>query len=471
MRNPDITYHDLSKEEAQRLLQGMKAFYDKGLTRNLSYRKYQLRKLKSVIKKYEKDIEAALYKDLGKSSAESFMTEIGILYTSISWMLKNMDRHLQVKRAQPHLPTILSNGFIHKEPYGTVLIISAFNYPFQLLLEPLIGAIAAGNVAVVKPSEQAVYTEAVLVKIIKEAFPTGAVVVATGGKETVTSLTTAPFDYIFFTGSVPTGRIIMENAAKNLVPVTLELGGKSPALVMKRAEIKNAARKIVFGKFLNSGQTCIAPDYVLVHKDRAKELVLEMKKMLKKFYGEDPKASPDYGRIISKKSLKRLEDLLEKDREALIYGGKVDINAHYFGPTLLLKDDFSLATMEEEIFGPILPIILYEDLHKTLGEIEAFGKPLAFYVFTEDKALGDRVLQKVSFGGGCLNDVIFHIATPHLPFGGVGTSGMGNYHGAYSLRTFSHEKSILKSRAKFPMTLNEPPFSPLKEKLLRWVLR
>lgn len=356
-------YKEWTKSEVETLLAEMKHIYGKGVLKNLTYRKRLLQRLKHVIRKYEKEIETALYSDLGKSSTEAFLTEIGILYSSIDHMINNLESYAKPRKAKKHVATIFSDGYIYREPYGVVLIISAFNYPFQLLMEPLIGAIAAGNVAVVKPSEQAVYTEELLEKIIREAFPSGIVRVVTGSKETVTNLTTSDFDYIFFTGSTSTGKAIMENAAKNLTPVTLELGGKSPALVMKRADVKNAAKKIVFGKFINAGQTCIAPDYVLVHKEVLKPFLLEVRKTLLKFYGEDPQKSKDYSRIINKQALKRLQEILSKDQDYIILGGKTDTLENYMEPTVLLHDSMSMEAMKEEIFGPILPIIVYEDIN------------------------------------------------------------------------------------------------------------
>ena len=462
---------ELDKEGAEKLLLEMNTYYRTGRTREISYRKHMLRKLKNTIVKYEEEILEALYRDLGKSPAEGFMTEVGIIYKSISHFLRHMDGFSRRKIMPRHSTSIFSQGYVYKEPYGTVLIISSFNYPFQLLMEPLVGAIAAGNTAVVKPSEQAVFTERIIEKIISEAFPSDMVRVVKGGKTTVTSLTTSDFDYIFFTGSVSTGKVVMENASRNLVPVTLELGGKSPALVGRRADVGNAARKIIYGKFLNAGQTCIAPDYVLVHEDQAEKLILEMRKYLKKFYKGDPKASKDYSRIISKRSFQRLTDMLEKDKPYIIHGGEHDSRENYIAPTLLFKKDLNLKSMEEEIFGPILPIITYRDINSALELIRPLGKPLAFYLFTEDRILAEKIMQRVSFGGGCVNDVFFHMTSPYPPFGGIGNSGMGRYHGKYSFDTFTHEKSILKSSSRINMRFNEPPITGLKEKLIRIILK
>ncbi len=455
----------------EKLLDEMKGYFDEGHLRNLSFRKYLLLRLKKVIQSYEEEIQKALYQDLGKPPMESFMTEIGIIYESIDYLVKHIDSYAKRTLVPRHKTSLLSQGYIYQEPYGVVLIIAPFNYPFQLLMEPLIGAIAAGNVVVVKPSDQAIHTEAIIGKIIKSTFPEDLVRVVMGEKETVTNLTTSNFDYIFFTGSVSTGRIIMENASKNLVPVTLELGGKSPAIVGLKANLKNAARKIVYAKFINAGQTCIAPDYVLVHEQVRDELILEIGHYIRKFYKEDPKASPDYSRIINKKAFKRLEDMLKEDEEYIIYGGETDSRENYIAPTMLYKEDLNLKAMEEEIFGPILPIISYENINQALKEIKDLGKPLALYLFTEDKIFAEKLMKKVSFGGGCVNDVLFHIVSPYLPFGGVGNSGMGQYHGKSSFDTFSHHKSVLKSWSKFNMTLNEPPMSHLKKKMIQKFLK
>ncbi len=457
----------IDKPGTENLLREMREYFDEGHLRNISYRKYLLLRLKEVIKAHEEEIQKALYQDLGKSPLESYTAEIGIIYESINHLVKNLDSYTKRTMVPRHKTSLMSQGYIYKEPYGVALIIGPFSYPFLLLMEPLIGAIAAGNVVVVKPSEQTIYTEEVIGKIIKAAFPKNLVRVVTGGKDTVTSLTTSNFDYIFFTGSVSTGKVIMENASKNLVPVTLELGGKSPAIVGLSANLKNAARKIVYGKFINAGQTCIAPDYVLVHEQVRDELILEISHYIRKFYTENPKTSLEYSRIINKGAFKRLQDMLKADQDYIIYGGETDSKENYIAPTLLYKDDMKLRSMEEEIFGPILPIISYSDINVALKEIKELGKPLALYLFTEDKKFAEKLMRKVSFGGGCVNDVLFHIVSPYLPFGGVGNSGMGNYHGKYSFDTFSHTKSVLKSPSRFNMTINEPPMSYVKKQLIK----
>lgn len=453
------------------LLYKMDRFYHTGKTRNLNYRKRALLKLKEVIKNNEKEIIEALKLDLGKSSVESYTTEIGIIYENITYFVKNLDGFARKRRVMWHKTNFLSRGEIYREPYGKVLIISSFNYPFQLTMEPLIGALAAGNTVTLKPSDQAVHTEIVIRKVIREAFPEDYVSVVGGGKDVVDVLTRAHFDYIFFTGSPKTGKDIMRNASENLVPVTLELGGKSPAIVGRRANLKNAARKIAFGKFINAGQTCIAPDYVLVHEKVKDAFIHEMVTTLKRFYGDNPKTSMDYSRLINERAFNRLSDMLYKDKDKIIYGGQTDILDHYMEPTLLVSDNFDLHAMKEEIFGPILPIIVYKDINKAMEEIKAMGKPLALYIFTEDKTVQEGILKRLSFGGGAVNDTILHITSPYMPFGGVGASGTGRYHGKYSFLTFTHEKAILKTNSLLNMTLQEPPLGKIKYHLIRNVLK
>jgi aldehyde dehydrogenase (NAD+) len=333
------------------------------------------------------------------------------------------------------------------EPYGTALIIGPFNYPFQLLIEPLIGAIAAGNCVVLKPSEVVPTVSAVITEMIEAVFDKSYIRSVQGGVETTTSLINAPFDYLFFTGSVPVGKIVMEAAAKNLVPVTLELGGKSPVIVDQTANIKVAANRIIWGKTLNSGQTCVAPDYLMVHEDVKEKLINEMKQTIKQFYGENIENSRDFGRIVSEKHFNRLKSILEKDKDQIIFGGSLNPETRYIEPALI-EASWDSASMEDEIFGPILPILTYGNLDEAISSINKLSKPLALYLFTSDKRVEEKVLSEISSGGVSINDTVTHLANPELPFGGVGSSGMGAYHGHYSFTTFSHEKSILKKAAE-----------------------
>jgi len=351
-----------------------------------------------------------------------------------------------------------SSGYIMYEPYGTVLIIGPFNYPFQLLLEPLVGAIAAGNCAVLKPSESTPTVSALVKKIIEEIFEEKYIRVIEGEKDTTSALINSAFDYIFFTGSVPVGRIVMQAAAKNLVPVTLELGGKSPVIVDKSCNFKIAAQRILWGKLINAGQTCIAPDYILVHKDIKDSFIKELKNVVIGFYGEDASKSSDYGRIVNKRQFERLISLIEQDKDKIIYGGGSSVGNLYIEPTILDKVDWTDAVMQDEIFGPIMPILEYQDLESAIEMINERPKPLSLYIFTEDKNVEAEVLGRVSFGGGCVNDTISHVTSANMPFGGVGNSGIGSYHGKDSFETFSHKKSILKKSTSVAIKFIFPPY-------------
>jgi aldehyde dehydrogenase (NAD+) len=456
---------NLYKEQVLNMLKEHKAYFEKGETKNIDFRLKQLDKIKKIIQDNEKLIIDALNKDLHKSEFEAYATEIGYLYDSIKYFTKNLRKWAKVKKVKTPLVHVGSRSYIYPEPYGTVLIIGPFNYPFQLVIEPLIGAISAGNCAVIKPSEFTPNISKVIVKIIKENFDEKYIRVIEGGKEVTSALINSPFNYIFFTGSVGVGKIVMEAAAKNLIPVTLELGGKSPCIVDKDAKIEIAAQRIVWGKFMNVGQTCVAPDYILVHKDIKNKLIDKITETIKNFYGSNPKESNDYGRIVNERQIKRLVELIDKDK--VIVGGEYDIENLYIEPTILNNVTWEDKIMEEEIFGPILPILEYEDLDKSIKKINSMPKPLALYLFTENKEIENKVIENVSYGGGCVNDTMTHLATPMLPFGGIGTSGLGSYHGAKSFETFSHMKSILKKSTKINLSFIFPPYNKEKVKLVR----
>lgn len=353
----------------------------------------------------------------------------------------------KAKKVKTPLTLFPSKSMIRYEPYGTVLIIGPFNYPFQLMIEPLIGAIAAGNCVVLKPSEVVPNVSVVITEMIETTFDKSYIRSVQGGIETNTSLINAPFDYIFFTGSVPVGKIVMEAAAKNLVPVTLELGGKSPVIVDKSADVKVAAIRIIWGKTLNSGQTCVAPDYLVVHEDVKKALINEMKQNLKAFYGQNIEDSKDFGRIVNNRHFTRLKTILEKDKDQIIFGGATNPNTRFIEPTLI-EATWTSASMEDEIFGPLLPILTYSDLDDAIKSINKLSKPLALYLFTSDNQVEEKVLTEISSGGVSINNTVTHLANPELPFGGVGNSGIGAYHGHYSFTTFSHEKAFLKLALK-----------------------
>lgn len=449
---------EFTKDIVLGFLKEHKAYFNTGETRDIDFRIAQLKKLKMAIKKYENDILDALYKDLGKSEFEGYATEVGFTLNSISYMVKNLKKWAKVKKVRTSLYQFPSRGYIFHEPYGTVLIIGPFNYPFQLLIEPLIGAMAAGNCVILKPSEVTGNIAKLIKKIIEETFDSEYIRVIEGEKEVTSELINSPLDYIFFTGSVNVGKIIMEAASKNLVPVTLELGGKSPAIVDKSANLDVIVDRLLFGKFVNVGQTCVAPDYVLVNKEIKEKFIERIKVVINNFYGNDIIESKDYGRIASERHFDRLVNLIEYDREKIVFGGNYNKEKLFIEPTVLSDVSYEDKVMEEEIFGPILPILEYEDLDETIEVLKRQHKPLALYVFTENKEVEKKVLNNISFGGGCVNDAISHVAETYLPFGGVGNSGIGAYHGKASFQVFSHKKSVLKKSTKFNIKLIFPPY-------------
>ncbi|ULO05906.1 aldehyde dehydrogenase [Paenibacillus sp. 19GGS1-52] len=459
-----------TSESIDKMLAEHKQFYNGGRTKEINFRLQQLQKLKDNIKKYESRIITALHQDLRKSEFEAYATEIGFTLDSIGSMMKHLRRWAKPVKAKSPLHLFPSKSYVISEPYGTALIIGPFNYPFQLLIEPLIGAIAAGNCAVLKPSESTPNVSAVIEELIKEAFEPQYIRLVQGEKETTHLLIHAKFDYIFFTGSVPVGKLVMAAAARNLVPVTLELGGKSPVIVDKTANLDVAAKRIVWGKLVNAGQTCIAPDYMLVHSEIAGELISKIKQCITHFYGIDIQQNPDYGRIVNERQLHRLERMIEADRTKVIMGGIVVEADLYIEPTLLYPVTWNDSSMEDEIFGPILPIIEYSDLDEAIQSINDHPKPLALYLFTEDKQVEQEVLDRVSFGGGCINDTISHVSNTYMPFGGVGHSGIGGYHGQHSFAVFSHRKSIVKRSTRIDFGIVYPPYGN-KVKLARRLLK
>jgi len=464
------TIQEVTSQEVELILEQQRQFFHSGVTRSAEARIARLTQLKQAIQKYETRLTEALYQDLGKSEFESYTTEIGFMMDSITHTIRKVNKWVKPVKVKTQMALLGSKSYIIPEPYGAVLIIGPFNYPFQLLIEPLVGAIAAGNTAVLKASENTPAVSAVVREMIASVFEPTYVQVLDGAKDTTTALINAPFDYIFFTGSVPVGKIVMEAAAKNLVPVTLELGGKSPVIVDEQADIKVAAERIIWGKLLNTGQTCIAPDYLLVHERVKEPLITEMKAAIVSFFGSDIQHNKDYGRIVNKGHFKRLTNLIERDQAKVIYGGASDEQDRFIEPTLIDAESWDAATMEDEIFGPILPIISYRNLDEAIVEIVKRPKPLALYLFTSDTQIQDKVLREVSFGGGCINDTITHVANPRLPFGGVGHSGVGSYHGKYSFETFSHLKSVLKKSTKLNLPILYPPYDN-KLKLIKRLLK
>lgn len=439
-----------------------KAIYQEGHL-PVALRKKRLQSLKKAISQKEAAINKALKDDLGKSAFESYVTEVGFILEEIGYILKHLEEWTQDKKVKTPLTLFPGKSFIHPEPYGVVLIISPWNYPFQLCLSPVIGAIAAGNRVVIKPSEFAPHTSAVIKNLMSEIFKENEVQVVEGALEETQILLKQRFDYIFFTGSTTVGKIMMKAAAENLTPVTLELGGKSPCLIEESANIDVAAKRCAWGKFINAGQTCVAPDYVLVPKKLQGEFIEKMRAHLKTFYGESAKNSQDYPRIVNEKHFDRLSALIMPEKVAI--GGNLIREEKFIDPTIMQDVSFEDKVMEDEIFGPVLPIIPYENLDEAIEKILSLPKPLAFYVFSENSAKQKSIIEKIPFGGGCVNDTVIHLANPNLPFGGVGTSGIGSYHGQKSFDTFTHYKSVFQQGTKVDIPLRYPPY----EGKLNWL--
>ncbi|MFC7441357.1 aldehyde dehydrogenase [Laceyella putida] len=449
--------------EVQAIFEKQRSFYLTGKTKEVSFRLESLLKLQHAIKRYEPDISTALKKDLHRSEFEAYLTEIGPLLDEIKYVSKHLKAWAKPKKVATPQVLLGSKSYVYPEPYGVTLIISPWNYPCNLALMPLVGAIAAGNCAVLKPSEWAPHTSRVIVQMIKGIFEDEYVAVIEGDVKTSQALLELPFDHIFFTGSVQVGKIIMEKAAKTLTPVTLELGGKSPAIIEKDANMELAARRISWGKWMNAGQTCVAPDYVLVHEERKEALLAQLKHEIERFYGDNPLISENYGHIVNERHFARLEKFLQDGEIAI--GGKADPEHCVIEPTVLTGVSWEAPVMQEEIFGPILPVFTFAELDDALATIRKQDKPLALYFFSEDEKKQEKVIQALPFGGGCINDTIIHLGNPHLPFGGVGTSGLGHYHGKYSFDCFSHKKAIVKQTTQFDI-----PFRyPFKKNALNWL--
>lgn len=450
------------------IMKRQRSFFDEGITRDIQYRRRALQRLRRGIESHETELFEALRQDLGKSAYEAYATELGIVYEEISYMLRHLNALAKPERVFTPLTNFPSKSVIFKEPYGLILIMSPWNYPVQLTLVPLIGALAAGNCAVVKPSNYSPAVSAVIRDILSESFSDSYVYVILGGREENQNLLEQRFDYIFFTGGKAVGRTVMKAAAKNLTPVTLELGGKSPCIVDSTADVALAARRIVWGKFLNCGQTCVAPDYLLVHKDIKEKLLEAMVRNIEALYGPDPIQSKDYGKIVNEKHYRRLASLMEG--ETPYYFGGYDEEKLKIGPIILDDARWDSPCMAEEIFGPVLPVIEFEELRQVKSWVEKRPRPLALYLFTGSRENEKFILKNLSFGGGCINDTIMHLANNRMPFGGTGESGMGSYHGKYSFRTFSHEKSILKKSRFIDLPMRYAPY-PAKDRLLRFFMK
>jgi aldehyde dehydrogenase (NAD+) len=434
-------------------------FFHTSQTKEVSFRIQQLKTLKQAIIENEAAIFNALKADLNKPVVESFNAEILLVIKEIEYAIKNIKNWTKPKKAEVPWQFFPASAKIYPEPLGVVLILGAWNYPFQLVVAPLIGAIAAGNCAIIKPSEIASHTSNLVAEIFEKYFDKSYLAAIEGGVETSQTLLAEKFDHIFFTGGAAVGKIVMQAAAKQLTPVTLELGGKSPCIVDSNVDLKIAARRITWGKFFNAGQTCLAPDYLLVDKKIKDNLLNEIKKCLQEFYGENPAKSPDYARIINQKQFDRLVNYLKYLKNGkIIIGGETTSEERYIAPTIIDSVSWEDAIMQEEIFGPILPVIEFTDIAEAINIINSQPKPLALYLFSQNQNLQKQVISETSFGGGCINHTIIHYAVPSLPFGGIGNSGIGSYHGKASFDTFSHYKSVLKKPFLLDVKVLYPPY-------------
>ncbi len=437
-------------------LQQLKDFYNSAATLPYEFRKEKLNALRNAVKKYEEEINAALYADLKKSKEEIWASETGLLLGEIKYAVKNLHKWMKPKKVSTGLVTFPSSAKIYRDPLGVVLIIAPWNYPLQLLLIPLVGAIAAGNCAILKPSETAPATEKILVKIIDETFDENYIKIVTGnGADVVPEMMNSfRFDHIFYTGSTNVGKEIYKLAANDLIPVTLELGGKSPCIVEADADIKVAAKRIILGKFLNAGQTCIAPDYILVHESVKEKLLNSLSETIQNFYTSDPSSSYDYGKIINQKRFQTLVSFLSEGK--IFCGGKYDALSLYIEPTILTDVSLDDAIMKEEIFGPILPVLPFSTRNEAMAIVQQNKNPLSFYLFAKNKTTEDEWMRRIAFGGGCINNTVWYFANLNMPFGGIGSSGIGSYHGKKTFEIFSHAKPVLKTGTWLDPNLKYP---------------
>lgn len=454
------------------IVQRQREFFMTGATLDVDYRVDALKRLRGAIKAHEKDIADALYKDLRKSELESYMSETGMVLDEIKYELKHIRKWSRTKRVKTPIAQFISKSFVVPQPYGVVLVMAPWNYPVQLCLEPLVGAVAAGNVAIVKPSAYAAEVSRCLANIVEEVFPPEYVAVVEGGREQNTQLLEEKFDYIFFTGSETVGKIVMEKASRHLTPVSLELGGKSPVIVDRTANLEVSARRLAFGKYLNAGQTCVAPDYLLIERSVKDNFLECFERAVSEFF---PKGGfSNMPVIVNDRHFKRLMDAIDasKAKGAKVFiGGNGDTGSRFIEPTVLDNVTWDSPIMEQEIFGPILPVIEYDNLDDVLDIIKQRPKPLALYLFSNDKAVQRKVLSSVPYGGGCVNDTIIHLATPYMGFGGVGESGMGSYHGKRSFDTFTHYKSIVKKSNVIDLPMRYHPYSEKKLAFIKKVMK
>jgi aldehyde dehydrogenase (NAD+) len=455
-----------SDQEIVSIVTRLRKTFESGVTRSLEWRLRELKQIERMITDNEPEILDALNADLGKSRFEGFMTETGFVLTDLRYMRKHLTKWVKPKKVKAPLPVQPASAKVYSEPLGEVLVIAPWNYPFQLAIAPLIGAVAAGNTVVIKPSEVAPATSALLAKLLPKYCDRDAIAVIEGGVPETTQLLEQRFDHIFYTGNGHVGRIVMTAAAKHLTPVTLELGGKSPCIVDRDADLAVAAKRIAWGKFVNAGQTCVAPDYLLVDESVHDKFLDKLSEAIGEFYGPDPQASGDYARIVNERHHDRLCKLM--DSGDVVVGGKTDRANRYIAPTVLRGVSEDSPAMQDEIFGPILPVFSVKSLDEAIDFVNRRDKPLALYVFSKDKQVAERVLTSTSSGGVCVNDCLSHLVPPELPFGGVGPSGMGAYHGKASFDTFSHKKSVLDKPTRLDPPLRYPPYTDDKAK---WVKR
>ena len=459
----------MTEQEIKAIITKQRAFFAKGETLPVVNRIAALKKLYAAVKNHQTEITAALTQDLGKSALEGFMCEAGLVMGEISYMIKHTRKFAKDSRRVTCLTNFAAKSFVKSSPYGNVLIMSPWNYPFLLTIDPVVDAIAAGNTCVIKPSAYSPATSAIIAKLISECFDPEYIAVVTGGRAENTCLLEQKFDYIFFTGSQGVGKEVLRKAAEYLTPVTLELGGKSPCIIDSTAKIALAAKRITWGKYLNCGQTCVAPDYVLCHESVKDRFIAELKKQIKNQFGENPLENQNYGKIINAKHFERVCGLIDASKIAV--GGKSNSETLKIEPTVLDNVTWDDAVMGEEIFGPVLPVLTYKSEDELYQLVNGHQKPLALYLFTQNKALQKRIMTRCSFGGGCINDVVVHLATNNMGFGGVGESGMGAYHGKVGFDTFSHKKSIVDKKTWIDINMRYQPYTRGKAALLGLFLK
>ena len=459
----------MEQQNLKKIISKQREFFKNGNTLSVKARIEVLKRLKNTVRKYEQDICEALYKDLGKSKEESYMCEIGMVYSEIDYMVRHAEAFSHEKRVKTPLSQAFSRSFVKMSPKGNVLVMSPWNYPFMLSVQPLVDAVTAGNTVIVKPSAYAPFTSQIVKKVINEAMESSWAEVITGGRKENQMLLDEKFDHIFFTGSQGVGKEVLRKASVNLTPVTLELGGKSPCIVDRSANIPIAARRIVFGKFLNCGQTCVAPDYILCDEKIADRLLKEIIREIKRQFGTRPLENKKYGHIVNQKHFSRLSHLLENER--VFFGGGWDSETFKIEPTVIYPVSWKAECMRNEIFGPLLPVITFRSLDEVIEKITERPHPLALYIFSENKKNIEKIKTRVVFGGGCINDTVIHLASPYMGFGGAGESGMGAYHGKVGFETFSHKKSMVDKKTFLDLPMRYQPYTMLNYRMVRMFLK